>query len=151
MVASRWLTLVIGAGAFLAAAKAHGRQLRIERELAGYFQVRFGGQNPEWVEALWRRERAYFWSTAVVLGLLSLAFRWLAARQHWPLPLSREGDGASVSGGLVLHVLLPAIGAFVLTGLASAARTGLPLRDSAGWWALALTATLLFATLAWRA
>ena len=67
---ARWLTLGIGAGAVLAAAKAHGRQLRIERELAGYFQVRFGGQNPEWVEAFWRRERAYFWSTAVVLGLL---------------------------------------------------------------------------------
>jgi hypothetical protein len=142
--------MVIGAGAFLAAAKAHGRQLRIERELAGYFQVRFGGQNPEWVEAFWRRERAYFWGSAVALALTSLAFRWLAARQQWSLPLSHDGGSASVSGALVLHALLPAVGAFVLTGLASALRTGLPLRDSAGWWILALITTLLLVTLAWR-
>ena len=113
--------------AFLAAAKAHGRQLRLERELAGYLHVTFGGKNPAWVEALWRRERLYFFSLAALFLLAAIAFRVLGSRQ-WPLPL-----------GLVLHVLLPAIGAFIGTGLFSAVRSGT--LAGAGWWLLTITSS----------
>ena len=56
----RWLLVALSLASFLAAAKTHGRQLRLERELAGYLHVTFGGKNPAWVEGLWQRERMYF-------------------------------------------------------------------------------------------
>ncbi len=137
---ARWLTLLCGTAAFLAAAKAHGRQLRLERVLAGYLQVTFGGRNAEWVEAFWRQERRYFWSAALLLGLASLALRVLAARMSWALPFA--GNGARpLIGALLLHGLLPALAAFTLTGLASAARTGQGGWASVGWWSLTLAAT----------
>jgi len=61
-------TIIASLVAFLAAAKVHGRQLRLERELAGYFHVTFGGRNPEFVEALWRAERIRFWTVTLVLA-----------------------------------------------------------------------------------
>jgi uncharacterized BrkB/YihY/UPF0761 family membrane protein len=72
------LTLQILAGflALVAAAKVHGRQLRLERELHGYWHVEFGGaNNPAWVESFWRRDRFRFWS---LVALLAAAFGALA-------------------------------------------------------------------------
>lgn len=67
-----WLAALVGVPALLVAAKAHGRQVRLEREAAGYHSVEFGGSNPEFVERLWRRDRIRFWSivplVAIVLG-----------------------------------------------------------------------------------
>jgi hypothetical protein len=62
---------------FLVAAKTHGRQLRLEREKAGYLSVVFGGSNPEFVEALWSAERWRFWplTVALALGAVALTFR----------------------------------------------------------------------------
>lgn len=77
-------TIALGAAVFLVAAKVHGRQLRLEREQAGYMHVTFGrgSQNPPFVVALWRRERYIFWPTAAVLAIaLPLAVPQL----HWAL------------------------------------------------------------------
>ncbi len=36
------IVVLASVAAFLAAAKSHGRQVKLERELAGYWEVRFG-------------------------------------------------------------------------------------------------------------
>src|SRR4051812_1206685 len=56
---------------FLIAAKAHGRELRLEREAAGFFHIVFGGENPSFVDALWRAERIRFWTLAPLFALAS--------------------------------------------------------------------------------
>jgi hypothetical protein len=156
----RWLVLGLGVATYLSAAKAHGRQLRIERELAGYWHVRFGGDNPAWVEALWSRERLAYWSLAAALAVATIVFRALAARFDWPLPLGSR----SVAGGFVLHLVVPLSGAFVVTGLLSVARFALRAGSaapsegwlsgaawgSAGWWTLTLAMGAALCLLAWR-
>ena len=94
MWSGRWVVLVFGVATFLVAAKTHGRQLRLERELAGYWHVTFGAQNPAFVEALWRRERILYWGVAAALAACTIAFRLLAPRLGWPLPFSEtSGTG----------------------------------------------------------
>jgi len=152
---SPWLLLGLGVATFLAAAKAHGRQLRLERELAGYWEVSFRARNPAFVETLWRRERIAFWSLVALLAASSLAWRLLAPRPGW-----------SVAGALLLHILAPLTAAFVVTGLLSTRRflrarragavtASLPpdwssraARGTAGWWALTLA---MCAGLSWLA
>jgi len=95
------LALALGLATFLAAAKTHGRQLRLERELAGYWSVTFGGQNPPFVETLWRRERPIFWGLAAFLGMATGGDRAVAQR-----------SGISWSGALLLHVVAPLSAAF---------------------------------------
>jgi hypothetical protein len=135
----------------LVAAKAHGRQVRLERERAGYHEVVFGGENPPFVEALWRRDRVGYWTVAPLAALLLGAGTWLS--------------GAGL--GLVLTAVLlwaPTVG-FVALGLASLGRLvrGKPekeeeegwrraaLRGSAAWWGAAGLAALAVAVLAWLA
>src|SRR5206468_5677942 len=74
--------LGLGVALLLLTAKAHGRQIRLERELEGYMEVDFMKDNPPWVEALWRKDRRRFWATlpvaiavASVAGLLTLPSR----------------------------------------------------------------------------
>ncbi len=45
---TRWLPVLGIVAVFLLAAKAHGYQLRLERQLMGYPEVVFGGSNPAW-------------------------------------------------------------------------------------------------------
>ena len=60
---------------FLLAAKSHGRQLRLERELEGYHEVVFGGTNPRFVEALWQEDRAVYWMLfPIAAGVPGLTF-----------------------------------------------------------------------------
>ena len=154
--ALRWMLVGLGAATFLVAAKAHGRQLRLERELAGHFQVIFGARNDPFVEALWRRERWIFWGVALSVALATAA--WRAA--GWRLPL--EGG---VAGGAVLHVLVPTTIAFVAGGLLSAARLAESARThaapseawraaaqwgSTGWWAVTFVMLTTLVALAWR-
>jgi hypothetical protein len=79
---------------FVLAAKAHGQQIRLERELAGYHHVVFGGSNPAFVEALWRADRVRYWSTAVGLALGVLALSALTRAQGWGWPFLGGGGGA---------------------------------------------------------
>ncbi|MEZ4449210.1 MAG: hypothetical protein R3B09_06995 [Nannocystaceae bacterium] len=127
------LNLAASAAAFLLAAKAHGRELRLEREAAGVMKVVFGGSNPPFVEALWAAERLRFWPLA--LGLAIVAVIALAVG-GWP------------RGALAQAALLwaPTV-AFVITGLASFVRNGGLDRGGAigsvFWWAMAAGALAL--------
>jgi len=164
---SRWIVLGVGALTFLTAAKTHGRQVRLERELAGYWHVTFGERNPEFVEALWRLDRIVVWSVAAVALLATIAIRAKASELGIRLRLD-DAKGASIAGGVVLHLLMPLIAAFEAEGVASAVRlaravvAGAPpdaarpatwmsdaLWGSAGWWALATatTAALVFVSI----
>jgi hypothetical protein len=99
------MTYVLAAVTFLVAAKAHGRQLRVERELAGHWKVTFGRgtQNPPFVAALWRRERFIFWPAAAAIAVgLGVAVPQLA----WPLAF----------------IAIPLTAAFAIGGLLSALR-----------------------------
>jgi len=93
--------IIAGAVIFLVAAKLHGRQLRLEREQAGFREVTFGrgSQNPPFVVALWRRERFIFWPIAAVVAVGLRLFGGLA----WPLT----------------YVFVPGIVGFLVGGLLS--------------------------------
>lgn len=116
------LQIVTGAVLFLVAAKAHGRQLRLEREKAGVLRVSFGrgSQNEPFVVALWRRERVIFWPAAAVAAI---TLHFLARSLPWPL----------------VYVLIPGSVGFCLGGLLSLARSGCAApgwRGSVIWWLL---------------
>lgn len=105
----------------MAAAKAHGRQVRLEREAAGYHSVQFGGTNAEFVERLWRRDRVRFWSFVLPAALALGGAAWLAWRE-WPLAL------------LASLLWAPTLG-FFFAGLWSYASQGG--HGGVGWWLLA--------------
>jgi hypothetical protein len=86
--------LVASGVSFLVAAKAHGRQLRLERELEGYHHVVFGGTNPPFVEALWRADRVRYWSIAVGLAVGVLCLFALARARGWHWPFLGGGGGS---------------------------------------------------------
>lgn len=152
--------VVASAGAFLLAAKAHGRQLRLERQLAGYWDITFGAPNPPFVEALWWRERVVVWSIAVALALAAAGYLYLARQRGWPVPLA---DSYALTL-LWTVVAAPAVAAFTLSGFASAARFGTQLwrmssspewvpravAGSIGWWLLTLALAAGVTVLAFR-
>ena len=72
-----WLAAVATVALILVAAKAHGRQVRLEREQQGVFAVDFRRDNPPAVEAIWRTDRRVFWPTfavAAAAGLVMVLF-----------------------------------------------------------------------------
>ena len=105
----------------LAAAKAHGRQLRLERESHGHLQVDFRKDNPPWVEALWRRDRIGFWPAFVVLAAASSAL------------LRPDLSRAEGWGPVALAVACSFAAAFTLMGLWSLARFLRSGRGEAEW------------------
>lgn len=111
--------------AFLLAAKAHGREIRLVREAAGHHSVVFGRSNGPFVDALWDRERLVFW---VIAGVVFVAVAIVCS-------------ALSVSMGRAVWAALfvPSIAAFVLSGV----RHG-PNAAGFGWWA----ATILVAAVA---
>ena len=119
-----WIGALFGVAALLTAAKAHGRQIRLERESQGYHQVVFGGTNPQFVEALWRRDRIRFWSTVAIFAILLCAAAWWA-----------RGAGLA----LVAAFLWAPIGGFLVAGLRSYAQQ----RGRGGpvWWLAAGVST----------
>lgn len=135
--------LVLGVALVLAAAKAHGRQVRLERELAGYHEVDFTGSNPPFVEALWARDRRRFWLAFLVLGSLGMAYLAPALLRR---PVQPDWW---VSFGIVAAWVFA--GSFAVAGLSSLARFAraraqapaerapwarAALRGSAAWWGL---------------
>jgi hypothetical protein len=143
-----WAAVALALPAILVAAKAHGRQVRLERERAGFAEVSFLADNDPWVEALWQRDRRTYWpafAAGLALGLLA------AGLGGWTLP------------SLVLAPAVALLAGFLAAGLASLARfgraparAGAPMRDpawaraarrgSAAWWA---AASLACAFVAW--
>lgn len=150
--------LILGASvvAFLLAAKAHGRQLRLERELQGYHHVVFGGTNPPFVEALWRADRVRYWSIAVGVAVGVLGLFALARGLGWSWPFLGGGNGSVawlvVWGSPVVAFLT--VGLWSLTrfvhavsekpeGTVDTAWVSGCIRGSAGWFSVAGLATVL--------
>jgi len=104
------LVLILGVLGFLAAAKGHGRQVRLEREAHGVHQVTFGGENPPLVQKLWRGDRVRFWSAAPLMAVVFCAAIYFS--------------GAAASGGVfaVAAFLWAPVIAFSFCGVASALR-----------------------------
>jgi hypothetical protein len=130
--------------AFLFSAKAHGHQIRIERELAGYMEVSFGGVNPQFVVELWARERVIFWGIAGALAVLGASYAFAAVRLSWPLPLRGSWVGIAM-----LATAWPLIAAFVASGILSAMRAE-TIMPVALWWALTFLSATGVAVVAWR-
>ena len=143
-----WTAVAGSLAAFLAAAKSHGRQIRLERELAGHWKVVFGGENPPMVEALWRRDRILFWSVFAAVLLGSLAYGLFASRHHGRLPLSGSGGQAAWWGLPFLALAWAFILAFLIAGLTSAVRTYLAIKAGATQGDAWLSGTIL-GSLAW--
>lgn len=137
-----WLLgVVLAAAAVLAAAKAHGRQVRLERERAGFDEVDFMADNPPFVEHLWERDRRIYWPAFAVAGLAVGAFR--VATRGWALEVALDSLAAALLAG------------FFVAGLASVRRFALAQesarppewvraawRGSAAWWSLAVLLAL---------
>jgi hypothetical protein len=136
-------TLYYGAASlatFILAAKAHGRELRLEREAAGILRVVFGGENPVFVETLWAAERLRFWIATPLLAL-TLAVALVIA-------------GASRSTIAFASLLWAPSVVFMVLGLSSIVRAGgcerAGLSGSVGWWALMVGGFALVALLGRR-
>ena len=115
-----WIAAALGVPLLLAAAKLHGRQLRLEREQEGYHEVEFGGTNPPWVEALWRRDRIRFWVMVPIFALLGAVISW-----------------PDLGRALVAALLWAPSLAFVALGIVSGARARWPhAKGSLAWGAL---------------
>ena len=129
--------------AFLAAAKSHGRQYRLERELEGHWTVSFTSENHPWVERFWFRQRVLYWSIASVCAALIIVFR-------NRFGFSKNGKWQKILWGL-MTIGLSMIAAFVASGLMSWARLAIKLSGnsapgsewlenlhwiSLGWWLL---------------
>jgi len=126
---------------FLLAAKAHGRELRLEREAAGILRVVFGGDNPAFVDALWAAERLRFWIATPLLSL-TLAVALVIA-------------GASRSTIAFASLLWAPAVVFMVLGLSSIVRAGgcerVGLTGSIGWWSLVVGGFAIVALLGRRA
>jgi hypothetical protein len=129
------LPVLLNLALLLAAAKAHGRQMRMERLARGHAIAGFArGVNPPWVEARWAWERRLFWGLyPALLGLCTGLLGWT-----WPLPLEVFSLDLSLMGLLAWGRLErdwradPA----GITGRQGAGWMGMVRRESAAWWAL---------------
>ena len=80
------LMIIASVVLFLIAAKVHGRELRREREAAGFHHVTFGdSNNPPEVEALWKSERPRFWGVTVGAIAVALAIGLFVRPPTWVL------------------------------------------------------------------
>ena len=118
-----WIELGLGIVLLFLSAKAHGRQIRLEREFEGYMEVDFMKENPPWVEALWRKDRrrfkfAFSVAAAVLAGLVvATGSSGVAGR------FGADPFGSPLLGAIALAVLLWApVAAFAGNGLGSAWR-----------------------------
>lgn len=136
-----WATVLATVAFVVVAAKAHGRQVRLEREQQGVFRVDFRRQNPSAVEIIWRQDRRTFWPAFAVFGLAGTG---LVVGQPDPLP------------HLPLFLAWAFAEAFVVAGLASwvrmaGRREGPPpwrrraQLGSFAWWGVVVAAAMLVA------
>lgn len=163
-----WIVLVLSVITFLIAAKSHGRQLRLERELAGYYHVTFGGTNPPFVEELWHKERVEYWSTFAALVTLVLVFVMAARRWNLLLPFSPEDLQDGVWTFFLVSLLWTFVLTFTFVGMISLIRLihafnqsegalgpaiiwmQQVLWGSAGWWSAVLALSVLIGILTFR-
>lgn len=119
----------------LAASKAHGRQLRLERTEAGHPEADFRGPNDPWVEALWRNDRIGFWTLFLALG---------AAGLIWSVASGGLGSPAFWAR-FPLSLVWAFAGAFFVMGVQSLWR--LADKDPEGWQSQAIGSSFLWWTL----
>lgn len=121
MSALGWAALGLAFAWMLLAAKAHGRQLRLERELVGLDFTDFRNPPPE-VARLWKAERKRFWP---LVGLSLLGYGLVLALAD------SFGVAANLASSTRVGGLLSAIGvaalvamsvSFLVTGLLSLGR-----------------------------
>ncbi|MBI2078923.1 MAG: hypothetical protein HYT80_11235 [Euryarchaeota archaeon] len=119
-----WLIFATSVGVFVLAAKTHGRQIRLERELHGYMDATFGRENPPFVEALWKRDRIRFWvNVARFSPFFVFGFSvWAANGLRLPGTQGAPGLLDLVAVLLVAVVLWTPIVAFLLNAETSYAR-----------------------------
>ena len=130
-----WIELGLGVVLLFITAKAHGRQIRLERELEGHFDIDFMGENHPWVEALWRKDRRRFWIVFPAFAVALSVYAVIAISLGLPPRFGNDPLGLPILGSIGLAGFLWALsGAFVTNGLASALRLrdALRRRDSAG-------------------
>jgi hypothetical protein len=124
------LLVLSSAVLFLLAAKAHGRELRLERQAAGFPHISFGSPDmPAFVQQMWQRERVAFWTVTVLLAIV-VGAKLLAS------------DAARGVSALVVLTWVPAA-SFAGLGLWSLWRKGLSTDGAGGsfaWWSLVLGA-----------
>ncbi len=114
-----WIELGLGVILLYLTAKAHGRQIRLEREFEGYMEVDFMKENPPWVEALWRKDRRRFWPTFAVATVVLSATGLLVL----PGRFGTEPFGNPFLGAVLLTGFLwPIVIAFTSNGIQSALR-----------------------------
>lgn len=107
-----WAAVLSSVALLLVAAKAHGRQVRLEREQKGVFHVDFRRSNPAAVEAIWRRDRLTFWPALAAFALAGAAAAFALAgnpsEAAWPvtLALGWAFAGAFTAAGLASWVRL---------------------------------------------
>ncbi len=132
----------------LAAAKAHGRQIRLERERAGVWSVDFRKDNGPVVEAIWRDDRIRFWTMFafyVALSLLAVyVFPPPAALPRLAVLLLWSFAGSFIGAGLLsLYQLVAKPGG-------EAKWREQALRGSIAWWfAVSLAAMMVAGADAW--
>lgn len=144
-----WIVGVGTVGLLLVAAKAHGREVRLHRELHGHWQVDFAAQNHPWVEALWRRDRIRFWTTAGLAAAALAGLQASGARSPalpswllWPLVVPWAMTVAFAASGLwcalrthrALAEAPPAPTARAVVARERPAWLRDARRGSAGWW-----------------
>src|SRR5262245_44097853 len=103
--------IVLSLGTFLLAAKAHGRQIRLEREREGHMHVTFGKENHPFVEKLWSRDRKIYWSTAATCALIVILYWLIAAKFGWPRPFNGH-----IAAGIWLLWFFSMVTAFIVAG-----------------------------------
>jgi hypothetical protein len=148
-----WGAAVATLALVLVAAKAHGRQIRLEREAHGHMHVDFRRDNHPWVEALWRRDRRGFWGlyAALAAAVLLLFF-----------PRSPSTTSAAGWGWLALALAGAFAACFTAMGLWSLVRLARDgagasawrrraIRASFGWWSAVAALAGITAALAERA
>lgn len=128
----------------LAAAKTHGRQVRLEREARGHMHVDFRSVNDAWVEGLWRRDRHWFWPTFGILAVaLASASLWLQAWIWVPFTLAWAFASAFMVAGAA------SLGRFLRDQAGEGAWRRQAIRESVGWWSAVAAAAAGVAVLSW--
>ena len=117
-----WVVLILSIVTFLIAAKSHGRQLRLERELAGHHHVTFGGTNPPFVATLWQKDRVEYWRTFAVILILFASYALAAMRFNLPLPFANDDAAEQVGSLLIFGFLWTFILTFMIVGMMSLTR-----------------------------
>src|SRR5687767_6233143 len=113
--------IILSIALFIVAAKTHGRHVRLERELQGVWKVDFRSTNPPAVEAVWRKDRIVFWTTAALIAILAIAYQAIAGTTSFAAH-ARATLGPMLTW-LLIGVVWPMITAFMVAGVASAYRS----------------------------